>query len=167
MAPLSSLAVCGLILLQPLAAADDVRFPDTQHVFTTQGSTNIRAQRELGPLLSNDSSIFGPNDSRWPNATEKYQNYAPPPILLVVQPGLESDIPTTVHVASGSGSCVGYGLISDNFVSLNVILANGSAIMVNEMNNSDLWWAMRGAGHNFGIVTSFELNVYPGEIQTW
>ena len=94
MAPLSSLAVCGLILLQPLAAADDVRFPDAQHVFTTRGSTPIRAQRELGPLLSNDSSIFGPNDSRWPNATERYH------IPLVVQPGLESDIPTIVHVAT-------------------------------------------------------------------
>ena len=167
MALLSSLAVCGLILLQPLAAADDVCFPDTQHVFTTRGSTPIRAQHELGRLLSNDSSIFGPNDSRWPNATERYQNSAPPHILLVVQPGLETDIPTTVHVASGSGSCVGYGLISDNLVSLNVVLANGSAIMVNETNNPDLWWATRGAGHNFGIVTRFEFNIYPAEIQTW
>ena len=39
--------------------------------------------------------------------------------------------------------------------------------MVNETNNPDLWWAMRGAGHNFGIVTGFELNIYPAEIQTW
>ena len=86
-------------------------------------------------------------------------------------------------LASGSGSCVGlagpglggghgpyqglYGLISDNFVSLNVVLANGSAIVVNETTNADLWWAMRGAGHNFGIVTSFELNIYPAETQTW
>ena len=86
-------------------------------------------------------------------------------------------------LATGSGSCVGlagpglggghgpyqglYGLISDNFVRLNVVLANGSAITVNETTNADLWWAMRGAGHNFGIVTSFELNIYPAETQTW
>ena len=100
MALLSRLAVCGLILLQPLAAADDVRLPCDQQFFTTGGSMPIRAQRELGPLLSNDSSILGPNDSRWQNATERYQNYAPPHILLVVQPGLESDIPTIVHVAT-------------------------------------------------------------------
>ena len=60
-----------------------------------------------------------------------------------------------------------YGLISDNFVNLNVVLANGSAITVNETTNVDLWWAMRGAGHNYGIVTSFELNIYPAEVQTW
>lgn len=86
-------------------------------------------------------------------------------------------------LATGSGSCVGlagpglggghgpyqglYGLISDNFVSLNVVLANGSAIKVNETTNADLWWAMRGTGHNFGIVTSFELDIYPAEAQTW
>ena len=100
MAPLSSLAVCGLILLQSLAAANAIQFPDTQHGFTTRRLTPVQAQLELGPLLSNNSSIFGPNDSRWPNATERYQNYAPPHIQLVVQPGLESDIPTIVRVVT-------------------------------------------------------------------
>lgn len=60
-----------------------------------------------------------------------------------------------------------YGLISDNLVNLNVVLANGTAIVVNETSNSYLFWAMKGAGHNFGIVTSFELNIYPREVDTW
>lgn len=45
------------------------------------------------------------------------------------------------------GQC---GLTSDNVVSLNVVQGNGTAIMVNATTNPDLWWAMRGAGHNFG-----------------
>ncbi|KAJ5741064.1 FAD-binding domain-containing protein [Penicillium malachiteum] len=46
---------------------------------------------------------------------------------------------------------------------MNVVLGNGKAIMVNETSHPDSWWAMRGAGHNFGIVTSFDLKIYPAE----
>lgn len=60
-----------------------------------------------------------------------------------------------------------YGLVADNFLHLNVVLANGSAIGVNETSHPDLWWAMRGAGHNFGIVTSAEMKLYPRNIDTW
>lgn len=54
-----------------------------------------------------------------------------------------------------------YGLTMDHWVNLNVVLANGTTVQVNETHNSDLWWAMRGAGHNFGIVTSFEAKIRP------
>ncbi|QSZ36214.1 hypothetical protein DSL72_007340 [Monilinia vaccinii-corymbosi] len=60
-----------------------------------------------------------------------------------------------------------YGLISDNIVKLNVVLADGSTITVSERSHPDLLWAMRGAGHNFGIVTSFELKIYPRLVDTW
>ena len=60
-----------------------------------------------------------------------------------------------------------YGMISDNFLQLNVVLADGSAIRVNSTSHSDLLWAMKGAGHNFGIVTSFEMNVFPRGPDTW
>ncbi|KAL7755588.1 hypothetical protein ACKLNR_014686 [Fusarium oxysporum f. sp. zingiberi] len=84
---------------------------------------------------------------------------------------------------SGACSCVGmvgpalggghgllqgfHGLISDNLVNMNVILANGSAVKVNETSHPDLWWAMRGAGHNFGVVTSFEMKIHPAERRKW
>ncbi|RYP55563.1 hypothetical protein DL769_010120 [Monosporascus sp. CRB-8-3] len=84
---------------------------------------------------------------------------------------------------TGSSGCVGlvgpalggghgrleglHGLISDNFVNLNVVLANGSEIRVNRRRYDDLFWAMKGAGHNFGIVTSLELNIFPREPETW
>ncbi len=60
-----------------------------------------------------------------------------------------------------------YGLVSDNFLNLNVVLADGRAIRVNATSNADLLWAMKGAGHNFGIVTSFEMNVFPRGPDTW
>ncbi|KAH8588215.1 FAD-binding domain-containing protein [Bisporella sp. PMI_857] len=60
-----------------------------------------------------------------------------------------------------------YGMISDNLVKLNVVLANGQAVTISEKSNPDLLWAMKGAGHNFGIVTSFELKIYPRLVDTW
>lgn len=60
-----------------------------------------------------------------------------------------------------------YGMMSDNFRQLNVVLANGTAIRVNDTSHSDLLWGMKGAGHNFGIVTSFEMNIFPRGPDTW
>lgn len=60
-----------------------------------------------------------------------------------------------------------YGMISDNIIQMNVVLANGNAIRVSKSSYSDLLWAMKGAGHNFGIVTSFELNIFPRGPDTW
>jgi hypothetical protein len=51
------------------------------------------------------------------------------------------------------------GLLADNLISLRLVLANGSAITVSETEHEDLFWALRGAGHNFGIVTSFEYKI--------
>ncbi|KAM0447700.1 hypothetical protein ACHAO4_008841 [Trichoderma viride] len=86
-------------------------------------------------------------------------------------------------VTTGSGGCVGllgpglggglgryqgqYGLISDNFLSLNVVLANGTTVVVNASSHSDLFWAMKGAGHNFGIVTSAYIKISPKVVSTW
>lgn len=60
-----------------------------------------------------------------------------------------------------------YGLISDNFVNLNVVLADGSAVKVNEKSHPDLFWALKGAGHNFAIVTSVELKIFPRNMDAW
>lgn len=71
-------------------------------------------------------------------------------------------------LGGGHGRWQGFhGMISDNFVKLNVVLADGSAIEVSQDSHADLFWAMQGAGHNFGIVTSFELKIYPRLYDTW
>ena len=125
----SRLAACGLVLLQPLAANCDLAFqqplvaasdlelqqplaaacalsdPDSLCSSTRRDLTPEQAQRELGPLLSNTSSIFGPSDPRWLDATERYQLYAVPDIQMVVQPRLESDIPKIVGVTVVAHQC--------------------------------------------------------------
>lgn len=60
-----------------------------------------------------------------------------------------------------------YGLIVDNMLQLNIVLGDGSTITVNETSYSDLLWGMKGAGHNFGIVTSFEMGIFPRGPDTW
>ncbi|KAJ5063502.1 hypothetical protein J3E74DRAFT_446081 [Bipolaris maydis] len=62
-----------------------------------------------------------------------------------------------------------YGLAADQLVSARMVLANGTAITVSEDSNPDLFWAIRGAGHNFGIVTQAEIKIYdrnPG-LENW
>lgn len=60
-----------------------------------------------------------------------------------------------------------YGMVSDNFRQFNVVLADGSTIRVNATHHDDLFWGMRGAGQNFGLVTSYEMNIYPRGPETW
>jgi hypothetical protein len=53
-----------------------------------------------------------------------------------------------------------YGLMADNLVSASLVLPNGTSINVSNDKHPDLFWAIRGAGHNFGIVTDFRYKIY-------
>ena len=48
-----------------------------------------------------------------------------------------------------------YGLSIDSLLEVDIILANGRLLTANEKENADLFWAVRGGGGNFGIITSF------------
>ncbi|KAL2837840.1 hypothetical protein BJY01DRAFT_237701 [Aspergillus pseudoustus] len=65
-------------------------------------------------------------------------------------------------LGGGHGALQGrHGLVSDQYLSLRLVTANGEIIEVSPDNkNKDLWWAMQGAGHNFGIVTSITSKIY-------
>ncbi|KAI1119047.1 hypothetical protein F5Y14DRAFT_460392 [Nemania sp. NC0429] len=84
---------------------------------------------------------------------------------------------------TGSNNCIGvlgpglggghgryqglYGLVSDNFLHLNVVLADGTAIAVDATSHPDLFWALQGAGHNYAVVTSVKMRIYPRKVTTW
>ncbi|MFC0452330.1 FAD-binding oxidoreductase [Rhodococcus jostii] len=54
-----------------------------------------------------------------------------------------------------------YGLASDNLIGAELVTAEGDVLIVNEDTNPDLLWALRGAGANFGVVTSLKYRAYP------
>ncbi|KAK6362674.1 hypothetical protein TWF730_000129 [Orbilia blumenaviensis] len=80
-----------------------------------------------------------------------------------------------MHVVAGGCNCVGtgfmlggglgrlmgeYGLAIDNLLSLNIVTSDGKVITASP-SSGDLWWAIKGAGHNFGIVTSYTIKAHP------
>ena len=64
------------------------------------------------------------------------------------------------------GGGIGYlsrscGLTIDNLLSVEMVLADGSFVTADEERNADLFWAVRGGGGNFGVVTSFTFHTHP------
>lgn len=86
-----------LSLWQPIVAA----LVATPHYFrsapfTRRSLSVLQVQQELGTLVSFNTTIFGPGDVRFANATERYSTHAVPDIEVVVVPATEDDVSTIV-----------------------------------------------------------------------
>lgn len=96
---------------------------------------------------------------------------------ILIKDTVKSAADAGVYVLTGNCNCVGtlgaylgggcgtltglYGFGVDNIVSLRVVTSEGKIITASPTSNPDYFWALRGAGRNFGIVTSAVLKAYP------
>lgn len=65
-------------------------------------------------------------------------------------------------VGGGIGRLNGLdGMVLDSLLSVRIVTANGTLLEASETSNSDLFWGIRGAGHNFGVIVSATYQLYP------
>ncbi|KAL2059793.1 hypothetical protein VTL71DRAFT_10177 [Oculimacula yallundae] len=101
--------------------------------------------------------------NRWAGVYQKLEK-----LNRTVAGGRNSDVGVGGFLLGGGISFLSrrYGWATDNVRNFQVVLANGSLTNINQASSPDLFFALRGGGNNFGIVTHFDMDIYP-QGQIW
>jgi len=124
---------------------------DDGMVIDLSGLKNVRVDTSDNTVRVGGGNLWGEVD------------HATHPFGLAIPAGI---ISTTGVGGLTLGGGVGYltrkyGLTIDNLLEADMVLANGDFVTVNASQNADLYWAIRGGGGNFGVVTSFKFQAHP------
>jgi len=123
-----------------------------------------------GALLLKTSSMAGVeiDPHRWvarvgPGATWDDVNRAAARFGLAGLAGRCGTVGVTGYTLGGGQSWLSrtFGFAADSVVSADVVTADGTALTATARQHPDLFWALRGGGGNFGVVTSLEFRLYP------
>jgi FAD binding domain/Berberine and berberine like len=82
---------------------------------------------------------------------------------LIPLAGSSPDVGVAGYVLGGGISWLArkYGLASNNVVAIEIVNADGELVRTSAVEHSDLFWALRGGGGSFGIVTALEIRLFP------
>jgi len=96
--------------------------------------------------------------ARWGHLADKLLPHG-----LAISSGDYGDVGVGGLATAGGIGLLGrkYGLTIDHVAAAELVLADGTQLRADASEHPDLFWALRGAGGNFGIVTALELDAYP------
>jgi len=124
----------------------DVSEMRSVHVFPERRIARVEAGARLGDL-DHETAPFG----------------LAAPVGVVSKTGVAG---LTLH--GGAGWLMRkHGLSIDNLEAVEIVLADGRPVRADRNQHPDLFWALRGGGGNFGVVTAFEFRLHPVGPQVW
>lgn len=85
------------------------------------------------------------------------------PLGLAALAGSSPDVGVVGYTLGGGVSWLGrrYGLAANAVISIEVVTADGSVVHCDASHETELFWALRGGGGSFGVVTALEIGLYP------
>ncbi|KAF9012610.1 hypothetical protein BDQ17DRAFT_1232411 [Cyathus striatus] len=145
--------------------------PTSSALFNIPGGplSQVNLQTHAEPLHPHAFVTFGAGMRQKEIDTFTAQNKLEARYLTGTGEGIPYHVPFAAHPVGSSIMLLGgfgflgrlHGLSVDNLVEVEMVLADGRIVVVNEMEHSDLWWALRGAGPVLGVATRYKAKAFP------